>query len=259
MEAKDWDIIGLTPQTEGSKLMLHPDFSAVYHSSSRSTPVQVNSEKLRLSFTKFFLKNQVISVSNRIKKLLVTEKVAVKEMQQAKQIAEEIAKKRERNMQKQKEKEMLMQQRLQDKLVLREKVQYERVKRFQNIKSLEKEIVQERQEVVKKVKAAEKEWKHIADQSKTMCVREKYLNRNRIRYEMGEKKRQRCISQISERKEIKKAYEYEVSLLKNQHDGVLQSLMELQNKQEIVYKHVNGVLQERDNVLKQFHELYTIS
>ena len=255
MEAVDSYITGLTSQDEEAKTYLHPETSFIHHNSSRSTPVQINSEKLRLSFTKFFLKNQVVSVRNRIEKLLVTKKVAMKEMQQAKQIAEEIAKKRERNIQKQQEKERLRQLRTQDKLTLREKVQYERLKRFQNIKSLEKEIVQERQEVVKKVKAAEKEWKHIADQSKSMCVQEKYVRRNRIRYEMEEKKRQRCISQASERKEVKKAYEYELSLLKAQHDDVLQSLLKLQNTQEIVYKHVSGVLQERDSTLKQFHEL----
>ena len=79
--------------------------------------------------------------------------------------------------------------------------------------------------------------------------------RNLIKYELDEKKKQRCISQMSTRKQIRYQYEQRISLLKEEHEHVLSDLIQLQNKQEAVYHHVSGILQERDSTLKNFDQL----
>lgn len=246
------------PPKSANKLNLSHEYSYAHHSNSRSSPFELSSEKLRLSFHKNMLETQVVTIKNRIHKLLTTEQQAVREMAQAKQTAQEIVKKRERNLQKQKEKDLLKQKRLQEKLMLKERVQYERAKRFENIKTLEKELFDERKDVVKRVKAAEKEWKVLAEQGKSLRVEEKNRNRRRLRNEMDLQKKQRCISQMSNRVQVKKSYEDGVSLLKAEQDNVMKKLMALQSEEEIVYKHVSKVLQERNETVKQFEDLITV-
>lgn len=221
------------------------------HRSARSTPAQVMSDKLRLSFEKFYLRNQAVLVKNRINKLLCIEKEANKEIREAKIIVEEIKQKKNRNVQKSREKDQFKLQKIEKISLLKERVQYERMKRAENIKKLELNIVKDKQNFAKKLKESEKEWMNTIKQFKQQEIEEKYLNKTKIQQELMRKKQERSISQMSKRQQVKEKYHYLVKAMEDEKEIVKQNLEELTQKKEAVLQYVTEALKNKEEKIKQ--------
>lgn len=225
----------------------------IRHRSARSTPAQVVSDKLRLSFEKFYLRNQAVLVKNRINKLLCIEKEAKKEVREAKMIVEEIKQKKTRNALKSREKDQFKLQKIEKIALLKERVQHERMKRAENIRRLELNIVKDKQNFAKQLKESEKEWMNTIKLSKQQEIEEKYLNKTKIQQELMRRKQERSISQMSKRQQVKEKYNNLLRVMEDEKEVVKQNLEELTQKREAVLMYVTEALKNKEEKIKQIY------
>ena len=168
----------------------------------------------------------------------------------AKSFYKEKQKKIERNLQKNKEKELMRQQRFEQLVELKKKLQLEKIRRENLKKAKQKEMLAEKQDFVKQLRKVEKEWEEEVEQFVCSKVHEKRVKRDLVKLEENKNKRKRCISQMTNRKVIKENYDEKVDLLKLQHNEILLSLSTLNNQHELLNKHVEQVLEKRDKTIK---------
>jgi hypothetical protein len=254
----DNSIFCSSPVSTHHRLYSTNDITSLNHSSARSTPFQIQSEKLRLSFEHKSLKFDVLKIKNRINKLLSAEQAAIKEVLQAKEIVNDTKNKKERNQKKLQEKEIKKKLIQEEQKMLREKVLYDRLKRMHNIQKLEETIVKDRQLIAKRLKDTEKLWRGEIERNKTTVAEEKHRKQSAIRLEMHRKKEARCRSEASNRKNIKEEFDLRVQTLRSEHQAVRKNLEQLLEKQNQVVGHVSEVLKTRDEKLKTFQQQLTL-
>ncbi|OMJ71227.1 hypothetical protein SteCoe_30613 [Stentor coeruleus] len=201
-----------------------------------TSPRRLYNEKLKLSLEKENVHNQIAKISNRINKILKDEKKALKKSMIESQINEENIRKKERNAVKRKEMENIRKERCQYNLDFKEKVQQDRIRRKSHIKELVVDIINEKQEIVKKTKKTEIEWREIAKNQKIEINEENYKKANLVKEVLRENAQKRCVSQITAREKNKLDYSQKVNQIKNDKDLALKSLKEIEDKYDNVIR-----------------------
>lgn len=201
-----------------------------------TSPGHLFNEKLKLSLERENVHNQIAKINNRINKILKDEKKALKKSMIESQLNEENIRKKERNAIRKKELENIRKERFQNSLDFKEKVQQDRIRRKSHIKELEVDIVNEKQEIVKKIKKAEIEWREVAKTQRMEVSEEKSKKAKLVKEALRENAQKRCISQMIAREKNKIDYSQKVNQIKNDKDLALKSLKEIEDRYDSVLK-----------------------